>query len=149
MLKHEVKLCEDLLKKAQNELKEVQSNTTVKVDKYLVKNLVVGYVNADASKKLEVLKVIATVLDFNQEEREKSGLLGQQTGWLSSFFASPTQPRQQQQHRRTHSTEIQQATGLDLSLAQAFVAFLQTESAPKQPIKLPLKETVEQPTSLS
>ena len=85
MLKHEVKLREDLLKKAQNELKELQSNTTVKVDKYLVKNLVVGYVNADASKKLEVLKVIATVLDFNQEEREKSGLLGQQSGENTNF----------------------------------------------------------------
>ena len=46
-------------------------------------------------------------------------------------------------HKRT-SSEIQEATGLDLSLAQAFVAFLQTESSPKEPVKLPLKGT---PTS--
>ena len=86
MLKHEVKLREELLKKAQDQLKDLQSNNTVKVDRYLVKNLVVGYVNADDSKKREVLKVIATVLDFNEDERYKTGLLGQQTGWLGSIF---------------------------------------------------------------
>ncbi len=36
------------------------------MDKYLVKNLVVGYVAADADKRLDVLKIVATVLDFNQ-----------------------------------------------------------------------------------
>ena len=140
MLKHEVKLREDLLKKAQNQLKDANTNNTVKVDRYLVKNLVVGYVMADAAKKLEVLKIIATVLDFNQDEREKTGLDGQQSGWLTSIFGgSSTTPQvRHPQHRRT-SSEVQAATGLDLSLAQAFVAFLQTESSPKAPVKLPLK----------
>ena len=58
MLKHEIKLREDLLKKAQSELQEINSSNTVKVDRYLVKNLVVGYVNADHAKKREVLKII-------------------------------------------------------------------------------------------
>ena len=138
MLKHEVKLREDLLKKAQTELKEVNTSNTVKVDRYLVKNLVVGYVNADVAKKREVLKIIATVLDFNQDEREKTGLDGQASGWLSSFFGGQTSTPQRPHHRRT-SSEVQEATGLDLSLAQAFVAFLQTESSPKAPVKLPLK----------
>ena len=138
MLKHEVKLREDLLKKAQNELKDANTNNTVKVDRYLVKNLVVGYVNADNAKKREVLKIIATVLDFNQDEREKTGLDGQPSGWLTSFFGSSTPQVKPPGHRRT-SSEVQEATGLDLSLAQAFVAFLQTESSPKAPVKLPLK----------
>ena len=34
-----------------------------------------------------------------------------------------------------------------MSLAQAFVAFLQTESAPKQPVKLPLKGEETPPSS--
>ena len=89
MLKNEVKIREDLLKKAQSELKEIQSNNTVKVDKYLVKNLIVGYLSADAAKKNEVLKVIATVLDFNKEEREKLLLQGQ-SGWLNSLFGGQT-----------------------------------------------------------
>ena len=65
MLKHEIKLREDLLKKAQSELQEINSSNTVKVDRYLVKNLVVGYVNADQAKKREVLKIIGefTFLD--------------------------------------------------------------------------------------
>jgi len=138
MLKHEIKLREDLLKKAQNELKDANSSNTVKVDRYLVKNLVVGYVNADQAKKREVLKIIATVLDFNQDEREKTGLDGQAGGWLSTFFGQPSS-NQRPNHRRTSSTEIHEATGLDMSLAQAFVAFLQTESTPKTPMKLPLK----------
>ena len=58
ILKHEIKLREDLLKKAQSELQEINSSNTVKVDRYLVKNLVVGYVNADHAKKREVLKII-------------------------------------------------------------------------------------------
>ena len=139
MLKHEVKLREDLLKKAQNQLKDANTNNTVKVDRYLVKNLVVGYVIADVAKKREVLKIIATVLDFNQDEREKTGLDGQPSGWLTSIFGSSTTSQvRHPQHRRT-SSEVQEATGLDLSLAQAFVAFLQTESSPKVPVKLPLK----------
>jgi hypothetical protein len=125
MLKHEVKLREDLLKKAQTELKEANSNNTVKVDRYLVKNLVVGYVNADEGKRQEILKIVATVLDFNQEEWEKTGLDGQPSSWLGSFFASPAQ-QQRPHHQRTNSTDVHKATGLDLTLAQAFVAFLPT-----------------------
>merc|ERR1712004_655548 len=64
---------------------------------------------------------------------------GQPSGWLTSIFGSSTTPHvRHPQHRRT-SSEVQEATGLDLSLAQAFVAFLQTESSPKAPVKLPLK----------
>ena len=81
----------------------------------------------------------ATVLDFNQEERERTGLDGQQAGWLSSFFGGQPSNAQRPHHRRTSSTEIHEATGLDMSLAQAFVAFLQTESTPKTPMRLPLK----------
>jgi hypothetical protein len=147
MLKHEVKLREDLLKKAQTELKEANSNNTVKVDRYLVKNLVVGYVNADEGKRQEILKIVATVLDFNQEEREKTGLDGQPSSWLGSFFASPAQ-QQRPHHRRTNSTDVHKATGLDLTLAQAFVAFLQTESTPKTPVKLPLKGDHEMATPI-
>ena len=56
------------------------------------------------------------------------------------FFFSVSTPQQRSMHghKRT-SSEIQAATGLDISLAQAFVAFLQTESSPKEPMKLPLR----------
>ena len=56
-----------------------------RVDRSLVKNLVIGYVMADAGKKMEVLRIVATVLDFNQEERTRTGLEGGAGGWLSAW----------------------------------------------------------------
>jgi hypothetical protein len=41
------------------------------VDRALVKNLVVGYVGADGARRAEILRIIATVLDFSQEERTR------------------------------------------------------------------------------
>ena len=90
-------------------------------------------------------------MDFNQDEREKTGLDGQAGGWLSTFFGQPSS-NQRPNHRRTSSTaqaEIHEATGLDMSLAQAFVAFLQTESTPKTPMKLPLKGDEELNSTIS
>ena len=60
------------------------------MDRYLVKNLVVGYAVADGGKKPEVMKVLATVLDFNQEERDKAGINGAGgQGWLKGWFGAP------------------------------------------------------------
>ncbi len=121
-LRQEVKARDELLKKAQGELNTASASGAGKVDRGLVKNLVVGYVAADAAKKKEVLKVVATVLDFNQEERLKTGLDGASSAsWLRGMFApSPGQSRDR----------IQTATGLDKSLAQAFIHFLEEESTP-------------------
>lgn len=40
----------------------------------LVKNLVIGYVSSSPADRLSVLRVLATVLDFNETERDKTGL---------------------------------------------------------------------------
>ena len=37
-----------------------------RVDRELVRNLVVGLVTADPGKRQEILRIIATVLDFGQ-----------------------------------------------------------------------------------
>ena len=94
---------------------------------------------ADASKRAEVLKIVVTVLDFNEEERSKTGMGqdGATQGWLRGWFGggSPggTGNSVNLGHRRTTSGDVQAATGLDLGLAQAFVRFLETESKPKAP----------------
>lgn len=142
-LRQEIKIREDLLKKARQEL---EANAG-KVDRYLVKNLVVGYVVADASKKAEILKIVATVLDFNEDEHSKTGLgkgmLAQ--GWIQSWFggsAIAASGQSTSEHRKTTSGEVHAATGLDLGLAQAFVKFLETESKPKAPpLQLPAEMT--------
>ena len=100
-LKQELKARDEHLKKARDEISSASNHSAGKVDKCLVKNLVVGYVAADAKKRPDVLRVIATVLDFNAEDRNKSGLEGGR-GPLSR----------------------QGSAALDQSLAQAFVQFL-------------------------
>ena len=139
-LRQEVKVREELLRKAQGELNTASASGAGKVDRSLVKNLVVGYVAADEAKKVQVLKIVATVLDFNKEERHKTGLEGaSNTSWLRGLF-SPGQQHQQ----------LQKATGVDQSLAQAFIHFLQEESSPKDTSqnavapKLPAAEMAEE-----
>ena len=122
-LRQEVKVREELLRKAQGELDTASASGAGKVDRGLVKNLVVGYVAADSDKKKEVLKIVATVLDFNQEERLKTGLEGvSNASWLRGIFSPGLQKQQQ----------LQKATGLDQSLARAFIHFLEEESSPKK-----------------
>lgn len=140
-LKQEIKMREELLRKAQTDLSAVSTNNAGKVDKSLVKNLVVGYLCADTSKRGQVLKLVATVLDFNQEERQKTGLEGGGSwlgGWLGA--ASPSSKP------GSKASDLQRATGLDQSLAQAFVQFLEAESTPKVPVKLPVAEMAESKT---
>ena len=91
----------------QDEISSASNHSAGKVDKCLVKNLVVGYAAADAAKRPDVLRVIATVLDFNAEDRQRSGLEGGGRGWL-----------------RQGSSSSSSSAALDQSLAQAFVQFL-------------------------
>ncbi len=136
-LKQEIKLRDELLKKAQDELSSASNSNAGKVDKSLVKNLVVGYASADESKRPDVLKVIATVLDFNGEERQRTGLDGaSNTGWLRGWLGGGSPAGR--------ASQVQASTGLDQSLAQAFVQFLETESAPKTPLKLPVSEMADE-----
>lgn len=54
-----------------------------------MKNLVVGYFSAPNAKRLEVLRIIATVLDFTSEERQKTGLMDGASGlggWASGLL---------------------------------------------------------------
>ncbi|TRY78139.1 hypothetical protein TCAL_06788 [Tigriopus californicus] len=146
-LKQEIKLREELLKKAQSELTSISTHNAGKVDKSLIKNLVVGYACADDSKKPEVLKVVATVLDFNGEERQKTGLDGSSNGsWLRGLFAPSSHADGNNLKNKTTSNDVQAATGLDQGLAQAFVQFLENESTPKVPPKLPVSEMAETKT---
>ena len=128
-LKHEVATREELLAAAQGQLRAATSAQVGRVDRDLVKNLVLGYVTADQNKRPEILRVIATVLDFNKEDRGRSGLDGDGGGWLGSFLRG----RRESGPQRT-TEQINQ------SIAQAFVKFLEEESVPQTPIVLPVVE---------
>ena len=75
-LKQEISVREEMLKSLQAKMLDIANGQVGKVDRDLVKNLVIGYTISDTTKKPEILKIIATVLDFNREERTKTGLDG-------------------------------------------------------------------------
>ena len=103
---------------------------------FQVKNLIVSYFQADAKQKTEVLGLIAKVLGFDEDERIKTGLDGPGYGLRYLRNMIPGSAR---------GSESDGAAGkIDLSLAEAFVKFLESESTPKTPIRLPAEEMAEE-----
>jgi len=131
-LKQEMNAREDLLKQAQEKINNFNTSNVGKVDRSLVKNIVIGYVTADSTKKLEVLRIVATVLDFNQEERARTGLDGSAGGWLYGLMGGGTRSR--------NPSVSGPPPDLDQSIAQAFVRFLENESSPRIAPTLPAVE---------
>jgi len=127
-LKQEISVREEMVKNMQEKLLVLSSSQVGRVDRDLVKNLVVGYVTADDSKKAEVLRIIATVLDFNSEERGRTGLEGGVGGWLGGLLGS-----------RSRHPSISQAP-VEQSIAKAFIQFLEEESTPRNIVTLPVLE---------
>lgn len=69
---------------------ESEKNQADKVEKQLVKNMLIGYVVApNAQDKQQILKLLSAVLDMNQEELAKVGLV-KQSGWLGSILGAGT-----------------------------------------------------------
>lgn len=104
-LKEQVRTLQTSVAAAEERYYNAISNQQDKVDKNLVKNLVINYVMTAAgnqSNKTQVLRILSTVLDFNQQECERLG--------LSRSAQAPD------------------------SLAAEFVKFLQNESRPRAPL---------------
>jgi hypothetical protein len=101
----------------------------------------VSYFQADAKQKTEVLGLIAKVLGFDEDERIKTGLDGPGYGLRYLRNMIPGSAR---------ASESDGAAGkIDLSLAEAFVKFLENESTPKTPIRLPAEEMAEEASKRS
>ncbi|XP_063898531.1 thyroid receptor-interacting protein 11 isoform X1 [Helicoverpa armigera] len=101
-LKEQVRTLQTSVAAAEERYYNAISNQQDKVDKNLVKNLVINYVmtaGGNSTNKTQVLRVLSTVLDFNQSECERLG--------LARSSAAPD------------------------SLAAEFVKFLQNESKPR------------------
>lgn len=95
------------------------SQTDGKVDKSLIKNLVIGFVtcNNNLSKdQTQILKIIGTVLDFNQQDHDKLKLnKGLQGSWLGGLLSPQSNFQNAGQE----------------SLSRAFIEFLEKESKPR------------------
>lgn len=77
-------------------LHESESNQADRVDKSLLKNLLIGYIMAPNNDKQLILKSISSVLDFNQIESDKVGLNRTNTSWLNSILQGPMSPNANQ-----------------------------------------------------
>ena len=128
-LKQEISVREEMVKSLQSKMLDMTNNQVGKVDRDLVKNLVIGYATVDVSKKLEILKIIATVLDFNGDERSRTGVDGAVGGWLGGLLGGD----------RSRSNSVNQAP-IEQNIAKAFIKFLEDESTPKSPVTLPVIE---------
>uniref|UniRef100_A0A182PN04 GRIP domain-containing protein n=1 Tax=Anopheles epiroticus TaxID=199890 RepID=A0A182PN04_9DIPT len=122
-------------------LQETEASQADKVEKTLVKNLIIGYAVApNASDKQQIMKLISSVLTMDQNECTKVGLhhRGQSGtgGWLNSILGG--------------GTGGEAAGGANYnkeSLTEAFVKFLEKESAPRATANSSLLNIVTSPAA--
>nr|XP_018910828.1 PREDICTED: thyroid receptor-interacting protein 11-like isoform X2 [Bemisia tabaci] len=94
------------LSKAEAKIDAVSRGTESKIDRCLVRNLVVGYLSAPINGRTQALNVLATVLDMSKEDKQRVGL---EPGGNASHFQS---------------------------LSEAFIKFLENESQPQNVLKM-------------
>ncbi|XP_058812472.1 thyroid receptor-interacting protein 11 isoform X2 [Topomyia yanbarensis] len=100
-------------------LQDTEASQADKVEKTLVKNLIIGYVVApNQNDKLQILKLISAVLTMDQNECIKIGLNRTGGGWLNNILGSGGTPVTAHNYNKE-------------SLTEAFVKFLEKESAPR------------------
>ncbi|KAG6804285.1 thyroid receptor-interacting protein 11 isoform X1 [Apis mellifera caucasica] len=116
-LSQEVDRLTNLVNTADQRIEEAKQSGEGKVDKTLIKNLLLGYLSSSAADKSSVLRVFSTILDFNETEKDKAGLnntIGQNS-WFFRLNSGSTVPNKNQ----------------EASLSAAFIRFLENESKPK------------------
>lgn len=91
-----VRKTQDKLHSTEAKLQDTESNQADRVDKSLLKNLLIGYIMAPNNDKQQILKLISSVLDFNQQESDKVGLNRTNTGWLNSIIHGSGSPNNNQ-----------------------------------------------------
>ncbi|XP_017050691.1 trichohyalin isoform X2 [Drosophila ficusphila] len=121
VLRDEVEGLKELNGQLEQRLSSSESSQTDKIDKSLIKSLLIGYVvSGHAGDKQQVLRMISSVLDFNAQEADKVGLNKQQSSWLGAILGGGPQ-----------TTAGAGSSRGNENLVQAFVQFLEQESQPQ------------------
>lgn len=105
------------LQEIEKKYDEANSQPDAKVDKMLIRNLIMGFVTSNNNlnkDQHQILKIIGTVLDFTQQDNDKLQMNKnlQQGSWMNSLLHPAHQNMSQE------------------SLSLAFVKFLENESKP-------------------
>ncbi|KAL9850654.1 thyroid receptor-interacting protein 11 [Geothlypis trichas] len=130
-LKKEGEIRREMLEDMQNKLMNLMNSTEGKVDKLLMRNLFIGHFHTPKNKRLEVLRLMGSILGLKKEEldqllsEEQRGVTRWVTGWLGGGAGSKSVPSTPL--RPTHQNIF------NSSFSELFVKFLETESCPSLP----------------
>ncbi|NWV15212.1 TRIPB protein, partial [Ptilonorhynchus violaceus] len=130
-LKKEGEIRREMLEDVQNKLMNLMNSTEGKVDKLLMRNLFIGHFHTPKNKRLEVLRLMGSILGIKKEEldqllsEEQRGVTRWVTGWLGGGAGSKSVPSTPL--RPTHQNIF------NSSFSELFVKFLETESCPTLP----------------
>lgn len=119
--KHEVARLDEELRVSQERIKSLNSLSDSKVEKSLVKNMLMSYFNTPEKKRAEVVRVLGALLGFTHEELDKvgTGSSAPKGSWISSLnpfgLSAPKTP--------TKTTAAGEKT-----FSELFVSFLESES---------------------
>ncbi|KAH8281179.1 hypothetical protein KR018_008080 [Drosophila ironensis] len=128
VLREEVEVLKDANGQLEARLSSSESSQTDKIDKSLIKSLLIGYVvSGHAGDKQQVLRMISSVLDFSAQEADKVGLNKQQSSWLGSILGGGGESPK----LITLLSTAGSSRGNNENLLQAFVQFLEQESQPQ------------------
>ncbi|XP_070377624.1 thyroid receptor-interacting protein 11-like isoform X1 [Dermacentor albipictus] len=136
-LKQQLSEREAEVERIRQEVHVVRSTTEGKVDKQIMKSLVLGYFSSPQGQRPEVVRLLARVLDFSRDEMDKAGIsLGSQDGrihigWISGFFRKST-------GAGAGTGAIARPLNRE-SFSALFVKFLQEESEPQKEVRLPVE----------
>ncbi|XP_071963776.1 uncharacterized protein [Antedon mediterranea] len=132
-LKEEVYKKEEQAEEYHQKLIDFNTMNGSKVDKPLIRNLVVGYFTTPDAKKSQVLKLIGSVLEFSDSELQRVGAQGHEhKGWLSGLWSKPATP----------PPPSPRTTAANTSFMEQFVSFLETESTPMKKLRLPVEDMI-------
>ncbi|NWW74498.1 TRIPB protein, partial [Climacteris rufus] len=130
-LKKEGEIRREMLEDVQNKLMNLMNSTEGKVDKLLMRNLFIGHFHTPKNKRIEVLRLMGSILGIKKEEldqllsEEQRGVTRWVTGWLGGGAGSKSVPSTPL--RPTHQNIF------NSSFSELFVKFLETESRPSLP----------------
>ncbi|XP_004837071.1 thyroid receptor-interacting protein 11 isoform X1 [Heterocephalus glaber] len=128
-LKKQNELQQEMLDDAQKKLMNLVNSTEGKVDKVLMRNLLIGHFHTPKNQRHEVFRLMGSILGIKREEMEQllnedqGGVTRWMTGWLGGGSKSvpntPLRPNQQ--------------SVVNSSFSELFIKFLERESHPSIP----------------
>jgi predicted nucleic acid-binding Zn-ribbon protein len=148
-LRDEVHVREAELAKTEEQVRRLTSTTESKIDKIIIKNLLLGYFHTPPAKRTEALQVIGQVLSYSRDEMKEIAALsaGSEGGWIGGLFrrkhstSSSTSPS----HHSSGSAPAAQATNPYHSFSELFVKFLERESSPQPTaVRLPAERMIQE-----